>query len=135
MFIYNGKYKSKHSHEMTRFWIWIAIWSSLHEPVRIFRSSNGSVFKSPVYRVHNEHQTETSATGLDLIEWICITVSRNHIQIERGVNTHHTGTHTCLHTCVHSHTYVNMSIHIYTHYINIPIHYTQIYLYTPHMQI
>jgi len=41
---------------MTQFWIRIAVWSLLHEPMRISESSHGSAFESPVYRVHNEHK-------------------------------------------------------------------------------
>ena len=57
-------HKNEHSHEMTRFWIRITVWSSLHEPVLIYGSSHGSVFKSPVYRVHNKHK---SRLGLGLL--------------------------------------------------------------------
>jgi len=50
-------HKNKHSHEMTRFWNRIAVWSSLHEPVLIYGSSYGSVFELPVYRIHNVHES------------------------------------------------------------------------------
>jgi len=42
---------------MTRFQNRIAVWSSLHELVLIYRSSCKSVFKSPGYRVHNGHNS------------------------------------------------------------------------------
>jgi len=56
---------------MTRFWILIAVWSSLYEPVGISGYSCGSVFESPVYRVYNEHKFESGSgfllSGLDLM--------------------------------------------------------------------
>ena len=56
-------HKNEHLNEMTQFWNRIAVWSSLHETVLIYGSSHGSVFKSPLYRVHNEHESE-SGPGL-----------------------------------------------------------------------
>ena len=56
-------HKNEHSHEMTRFRNRITVWSSLHEPVLIYSSSHGSVFESPMYRVHNEHEIR-SGPGL-----------------------------------------------------------------------
>ena len=50
-------HKNEHSHEMTRFGIRIAVWSSLYELVLIYRSSHGSVFGLPAYRVHDEHES------------------------------------------------------------------------------
>ena len=58
-------HKNEHSHEMTRFWNQIAVWSSLHEPVLIYGSSHGPVFESPLYRVHNEHE---SGSGPGLLQ-------------------------------------------------------------------
>jgi len=49
---------------MTRFQNRIVVWSSLHELEQISEQSNGSVFKLPVYRVHNEHE---SGSGLGLL--------------------------------------------------------------------
>jgi len=49
---------------MTRFWNRIAVWSSLHELVLIYGSSHGSIFESPMYRVHNEYESES---GLGLL--------------------------------------------------------------------
>ena len=55
---------------MTQFRNRIAVWSSLHEPVLIF----GSVFELPVYRVHNEHDSESGSglpkLGSDLTEQV-----------------------------------------------------------------
>ena len=52
---------------MTRFWIRIAIWSSLYELVRIFKSSHMSVFESAVYRVYNEYKFKSPVIGLGLL--------------------------------------------------------------------
>ena len=64
------KYKSKRSHEMMRCWIRIAVWSSLHEPVLIYGSSHGSVFKSPLYRVQNMYKSESPVTSRELTKWV-----------------------------------------------------------------
>jgi len=58
---------NEHSHEMTRFRNRIAVWSSLHEPVLIYGSSHGSVFESPLYRVHNEHESRSGPGLLQLV--------------------------------------------------------------------
>jgi len=55
--------QDKHSHEMTRFQNRIAFWSSLHQSVLIYGSSHISIFESPMYRVHNEHESG-SGSGL-----------------------------------------------------------------------
>jgi len=57
-------HKNEHSHEMMQFRNRIAIWSSLYEPVQIYGSSHRSVFESPMYWVHNEHE---SGSGLGLL--------------------------------------------------------------------
>ena len=51
-------HKNEHSHEMTRFLNRIVVWSSLHELVLVYGSSHSSVFESPMYRVHNEHESD-----------------------------------------------------------------------------
>ena len=84
------KHKNEHSHEMTRFCNRFAVWSSLHELVMIYGSSHGSVFKSPVHRVHNEHESESGPgllqTGPNLTERVRNTVAHNqHIHI--NINT------------------------------------------------
>ena len=57
-------HKNKHSHEVTRFWNRIAVWSSPHEQELFHETSHGSVFESPMYRVNNEHE---SGSGLGLL--------------------------------------------------------------------
>ena len=59
---------------MTQFQNRIAVWPSLNEPVLLYGSSHGSVFESPLYRVHSEHESESSLDllklGSDLTEQI-----------------------------------------------------------------
>ena len=69
-------HKNEHPHEMTWFWNRIAVWSSLHEPVLLYGSSHGSVFKSPLYRVHNEHE---SGSGPGLLQWVRISPNESEI--------------------------------------------------------
>jgi len=57
---------------MTRFWIRIVVCSSLHEAIQIFGSSHRSVFESPVYRVHNEHEFKSPVTDPDLTKRVRI---------------------------------------------------------------
>ena len=115
-------HKNEHSHEMTRFRNRIAIWSSLHELTLIYGSSLGSVFESPLYRVHNEHESGSSPDllklGSDLTEQTRNAVARNqHIQI--NINTRYTDmctqTHTCTPTYIHIHTYIRVYTYIYIH--------------------
>ena len=54
---------------MTRFRNRIAVWSSLHVLTLIYGSSHGSVFESPLYRVHNgtnSDRVRVSRNGQDL---------------------------------------------------------------------
>ena len=103
-------HKNEHSHEMTMFWNRITVWSSLHEPVRISELSHGSVFESPVYRVHNEHNSKSPVTGPDLTERVRITATRN--QTHELIRTHtrtltlatYLHVRTCIHTRVHPYT-------------------------------
>jgi len=102
-------HKNEHSHEMTRFRNQIAIWSSLHKPILIYRSSHGSVFESPLYRVHNEHE---SGLGPGLLQRSgshrtnpkhCSTQPTHTYKHKYTINTH-----TCsrTHTCIPTYTYI-----------------------------
>jgi len=113
---------------MTRFWVRIIVWSTLHEPTQISRLSRGSVFESPVYQVHGEHQSESPITKFGWHEGI-IAATHNHIQRAREINTHITHSHmyphthaTRAYTHVHPHTYIYTSIYIHKHYIYISTH-------------
>ena len=126
---------------MTQFQNRFAIWSLLHEPVLINGSSPGSVFKSPLYRVHNEHESESGSgfllLGSDLTERLRNTVTRNQIHIIHINTLLHTHMCTCtLHIRVHRYTYVYTHIHT-SIYIHITLFiYTLIHTYIhshPHM--
>ena len=111
-------HKNEHSHEMTQFRNWIAVWSSLHEPVLIYGSSHESVFESPMYWVYNEHESES---GPDLLQW-----SGSHKQVRNAVarnQTHelkqtytctriHSTTYTHKHTCTPA--YIRIQVYAYT---------------------
>ena len=104
--------KSKHLHEMKRFWNQIAIWSSLHKLVLIYGSSHGSVFKSPLYRVHSEHE---SGSGSGLL--LPVRIARTGPKCcNKQPNSHddiqHIRTHNYTLTHVHMHIRVPVS---YTH--------------------
>ena len=106
-------HKNKHSHEMTRFWSRIALWTSLHEPVLIYGSSHGSVFKSPLCRVHNEHE---SGSGLGLLQRVQIlpNESKTLQQASEHMNSHK---YTLVHVYTPQHTRINIRVHSvsYTH--------------------
>jgi len=106
-------HKNEHSHEMTMFQNRIAIWSSLHEPVLIYGSSHESVFESPVYRVHNEHE---SGSGPGLLQRVRI-----------SPNESETLQHATKHMNSHKHTLVHVYTHVYT-YVYTYI-YTLIYMF------
>ena len=124
----NGKrrkwHKNKHLHEMTRFQSWIIVWSLLHKLVRISGSSHGSIFESPVFQVHNEHQSESHVTGPDLTKRVWNAAIRNrtfkdtrtHIQYTRHMHsTHvHTVKHMYMHIRTHIPTYTYMQTHLNT---------------------
>ena len=111
--------KNKHSHEMTWFRNRIVIWSSLHEPVRIYGSSYGSVFKSPVYRVHNGHKYESPVTEFELHERIRNAATRN--RIHELIRTY---------TCTHSQAYVRLQVYTYILYTYTNIHTLLIHIIT-----
>jgi len=115
---------------MTRIWIRIAVWSSLHEPVWIFRSSHGSVFEPAVYWVHSEHQSDLLLSSLDRTSESIIIVPRNHKLRERGINTHitHVCTHTCKPQCVHMHVYTHIQVYTQAH-ANTSYMHTHTYMY------
>jgi len=108
---------------MTLFWNRIAVWSSLHDPVRIYRSFYGSAFESPVYRVHtntNPNWVKAPVTELGLHEWICNAATRNR--------THEL---TRTYTRTHGQAYIRISIHIHTIFLHIYTYTTNTYSYTP----
>jgi len=132
---------------MMWFWIRIVVWFSLHKPVRTFKSSCKSVFKSPGYRIHSEHQSESPTTGPNLTKRVRNVVPRNQTHREGGelTYTHNALTHvpiharyTYIHTRLHPRTYIDTHTHTHTHtheYTHIYIHiiYTYPYLHnTPH---
>ena len=63
----NGKMIQEQIHMK---WNRIALWSSLHELARIYRLSYGSVFESPLCRVHNEHESGSPVTEFGSHEWV-----------------------------------------------------------------
>jgi len=122
---------------MTQFWNRIAIWSSLHEPVLIYGSSHGSVFKSPLYRVHNEHESKSGPGLLQLVRIspnrfrIAATRNRTHELTRTYTHTPYTYTYTRAYVHVYPHIHTYTSIHINTHYLNIYTHtYLQILAHT-----
>jgi len=74
-------------HEMTRLQVQTAVWSSLHEPVRISRLSHGLVFESLVYWVHDEHEFGSGLglllLGLGLTSGFEIAATRNQHTLRR----------------------------------------------------
>ena len=116
-------YKNKYSHEMTRLWIQIAIWSSLHKLVQISRSSHKSVFELSGYWVHNEHnlnRVRVSYYQVGLHKRVCIAVECNrHIHI--NINTCLTPTRAHRHTRVHPYSYI-YKYTIHNHYWHKLIH-------------
>ena len=126
--------KNKHSHEMTRFWNRIAIWSSQHEPIQTFRSSHGSVFESPVYRVHNGTNPNLPWPSPNLTKPVRNAVTRTkhthkykYTLTHSHVHMYSTHAHTYMHVRTHIHTY--KSIYIHTHYI-----YIHLYIHTMHKE-
>ena len=130
------KYKNKHSYEMTRFWIWIVIWSSLHELVRILRLTRGSVFESPVYRVHSEHESGLGPVLL-LPVWIA---QKNLSRCTMQPYTHEYTTQTYIHdyllihiyqhTCTTQYTHSHVALHTLVYTLSHKITYTQALNYT-----
>jgi len=126
---------------MTRFRSRIAIWSSLHELVRIYGSSHGSVFESPLYRVHSEHETKSPIMGPDLTKrvWTAATCNPTHERTQTytvHIPTPHI--YTCIHTRVPGQAYVRTytySCTLHIHILYIHTHtckhciYTYIYIY------
>ena len=138
---------------MTQFRNRIAVWSSLHEPVLIFGSSYGSVFESPMYRVHNEHN---SRSGLGLLQRsgshrtnpkCCSTRPTHTNKYKYMLNTlPNTPTYTCtptyiyihtyirvytliyIHACIHTHTYIRLYTYIYTYPYNALYIHTHVYI-------
>jgi len=116
------KDKNKYSHEMTRFWNRIAVWSSLHNPVLTYGSSRGSVFKSSWYRVQNGYKSESLVIKFGSNERVWNAVTRNRTHREKGESTHTQNTlthvpihahHMCIHTqVIHIHTFTH---HGYSH--------------------
>jgi len=108
---------------MARFWIRIAVWSSLHEPVLIYGSSHESVFESPLYRVHNEHE---SGSGPSLLQRVRILLNESETlqHASEHMNSHK---HTLVHVYTPQHTRINIRVcpHIYVYkYTNTYIQYT-----------
>ena len=97
--------QEQYSHEMTRFRNRIIVWSSPHELVRISGSFHGSVFESPLCRVHNEHESGSPVTKFGSHERVWNTVTRNRT---------HEPTRTYTRAFTHAHTSHNTYIHIYT---------------------
>ena len=83
-------HKNEHSHEMTRFRNRIAVRSSLHELVLIYGSSHGSVFESPVYRVHNGYEFGCPVTEFGSRErvWNAVTCNKTHREEKESTHTH-----------------------------------------------
>jgi len=96
---------------MTWFWVRIAVWSSLHEPVLIYGSSHGSFFKSPVYRVHGGTNLKSSVTGPDLMN--------GFVMLQHATQPMNSHEHTLvyIHTS-HLYTYKHAYAHVYTHLRN-----------------
>ena len=123
---------------MTRFWNRIVIWSSLHELVRIYGSSHGSVFESPLYRVHSEHETKSPIMGPDLTKrvWTAATCNPTHERTQTytvHIPTPHI--YTCIHTRVPGQAYVrtytySCTLQIHILYIYIPTHANTIFIHT-----
>ena len=95
-----------------------------------------------MYRVHNEHESESDPVLLqlssDLTEQIRNATARNqHIHI--NINTRLTPTHAHRHIRVHPRTHTYTSIHIHTYYMHIYPHLHTYYLHAftkhPHAYI
>jgi len=118
-------HKNEHSHKMTRFWNRIAVWSSLHELALIYGSSHRSVFESPMYRVHNEHNFESLVTEFGSHERARNAVTHNRTHTYKHKYTLHWHVHADTYVYKYTHTY---TLHLYTYtYIHV---YTSIYIYT-----
>ena len=83
-----------HLHEMTQFQVWIAVGSALHEQVRIYGLSYGSVFKSPAYLVHNEHNPNLSFLSSNRTNVSEAAATRNHTHTQTNLHTYHIIIHT-----------------------------------------
>ena len=113
---------------MTRFRNRIAVWSSLHELVLIYESSNGSVFELLVYQVHNEH-ISGSDPGLQqrsgshqMNQKRCSTQPIHTNKYKCTLNTYmcirtytRIPTYTCIYTYKHILTYIYTCLNTNTH--------------------
>ena len=114
-------HKNEHSDELSRFRNRIAVWSSLHELALIYGSSHGSVFESPIYRVHNEHESGSPVAGFESHRTgpkYCSTQPTHTYKYKYTLNILlSTPTHTCTPTYMHIYIYVYIYIihHIYIH--------------------
>ena len=106
---------------MTQFWNWIVIWSSIHEPVLIYGSSYRSVFKSPLYLVHSEHESG-SGPGLASGPYRCSTRPNTQLHKHRHIDM-------IIHTYPNIHTYRYIPVHQHNTYMYIHL-YTYIHAYT-----
>ena len=92
------RHGNKHSHKMIRFWIRIATWSSLHEPVRISESFHKSVFKSSVDRVICETRIRVFCNGFRSHQTGPNAATRNPTnELTRTYTRIHTNTYTPIH--------------------------------------
>ena len=108
---------------MTRFGIRIVVWSSLYKPVRTSKSSHKLVFKSPMYRVHNKHNSK-SGPGLLLPVRIART-SLKYCSTQPYI--HGSTTQTCIHDYLHIHKYTYKYTPVHMHNTYTYIHLTHIY--------
>jgi len=115
---------------MTRFRARIAVWSILHQPVWVSESSRISVFESPTYRVHNEHESGFSTNTTPVS---CTAITHNK-HTSRGTKTERYNlregeryrvTFTHLHSHPRMHVHPNTHIHSHTRVSNI-----QLYMHT-----
>jgi len=111
---------------MTRFRNRIAVWSSLHESVLIYGSSHGSVFESPLYWVHNEHESGSGPgllyLGSDLTERVRVPQLK-HKLAQSLTNTHaYLYIHIILSINTLIHTYVKIYTYPWTHSRNTLTH-------------
>ena len=115
----------KHSHEMTRFWVRITIWSTLHELFGAPDHLEGRSLNRQCIGSITATNLKSSINAIST-ELLKCTQLRTHIYTRINkytcVHTHiYTCTHANPHTCMQTHTHIN--IHLYAHiYTNIHIH-------------
>ena len=98
-----------------------AVWSSLHEPVLIYGSFHGSVFKSSLYRVQNGYKFESPVTEFGSSERVQNAVTCHQTHREEGE---------LIHTPMHSHMYpYKHATRVYTHGSNHIHTHIQVYTY------